>query len=115
MNCTICKKINRIPEGKLVILATFGQEYLAKKVAEDLEKAHIIPSWSKVFSKERISEKTNGSFMDNPTFVVELHGIQDIIQLEALYIESICRNNNALTCDIITANKSCEQVLQQLQ
>lgn len=104
IHCQICTKTNHHPDGVVVIVATFPQEYFAKNVLEDLEKAHMNPVLSELFTKENIK-----------TLVVELHGIKHIVQLQSLYVESMCRNNNALTVDILTTKNSCDRLLQQLQ
>lgn len=96
-------------------MATFSSFVAAKEALFAVQKAHILPVWCKVFSKEEVAEKTNGKFMESETLFLQLHGIKDIINLEMLYIESICREKNALTVDIFATQKSCEKLLQQLQ
>lgn len=102
-NCQICTKTNHRPDGVIAIVATFSQKYFAENVLQELEKAHITPIWSKIFTD------------DVATLIVELHGIKDIVLLQSLYIESMCRNSNALTIDILTTKLQCDTVLQQFQ
>lgn len=89
------------PKNRLVIIANFAHIYQAKEVLYALQECRIAP--------------TKGVISHPTTLIIELQGIKDIIQLEALFVESICRENNALTVDIITAQKMCEQLLQQTQ
>ncbi|HYK08905.1 MAG TPA: hypothetical protein VEW42_05390 [Candidatus Eisenbacteria bacterium] len=101
MNCIICTKTNHHPDGVIAVVATFPQHYFAKNVLEDVEKAHITPVGTTIISGEQ------------KTLIVQLHGIKDIIQLEGLYIESMCRNNNALTIDLLTTKNQCDKLMQQ--
>ena len=114
-NCFICKKTNHHFDSQVVVIATFSQKFHGKDALSDIEKAHIMPIWLQFFSKEEIAKKNNREFLESDTLILQLHGIKDIVRLEALYVESICRNNNALTCDIVSAQNQCEKLIQQLQ
>ena len=113
--CTICKKTNHLPQSEGLIVATFSTNFAAKEALFAVEKSHILPVWCKIFSKEEIFKKTNGSLMESETLFLQLHGLKDIVNLEMLYVESICREKNALTVDIFSTQKSSEKILQQLQ
>lgn len=113
--CTVCQKTNHMPESEGVVIAAFPSLVAAKEALFAIERAHILPVWCKIFSKEEVVRKTNGNFMESETLFLQLHGMKDIINLEMLYIESICREKNALTVDVFATQKSCERILQQLQ
>lgn len=110
-HCTICQKTNHIPEGQLVIVATFAQKYQAENVVSLIEKAHILPVWSCIFSCDEILGK---EFENSQTLVLQLHGIQDIVRLQGLYIESMCQNSGSLTIDVLSSKNACETFLQKL-
>ena len=110
-HCLICQKTNHIPEGQMVIVATFAQQYQAENAVAAIEKAHILPVWSCIFSQDEILEK---AFADSHTLVLQLHGIKDIVRLQGLYIESMCQNSGSLTIDVLSSKNSCETFLQKL-
>lgn len=101
--CTICKKTNHIPEKSLIVIATFGQHYQSKNALEIIEASHIAFVWQKIFVRQ-----------DNVALVLQLHGIKDIVNLQALYIESMCKENNALTVDILSQKLHQEKLLSTL-
>lgn len=109
--CVICRKTNHIPDGHMVLVATFAQQYQAKNTVAAIERAHIVPVWFCIFSQEEILEK---AFDNSQTLVIQLHGIKDIIKLQSLYIESMCNDNNSLTVDILSTKNSCDTFLQKL-
>lgn len=110
--CTICQKTNTKTEGQLVVVASFAQVYQVKDALFALEKAHIVPFWIKKYSKDEIEK--NGMFLACETLVMQFHGIKDIIQLQALFVESMCREQGALTCDIISRQVSQQKILSSL-
>lgn len=112
IHCSICTKTNHIPEGQVVIIATFAQKYQAKNALFDIEKSHIAPVMSCIVSQKEILEK---EFENSQTLILQLHGIKDIVQLQSLYVESICQNNGSLTIDMLTSKNSCDSFLQKLQ
>lgn len=103
ITCTICQQTNHIPERSIVIVATFAQKYQACGAIETVQKSHISYVWEKIFVKENTA-----------TLVLQLHGIKDIVNLQSLYIESMCQENNALTIDILTQKLHQEKLLQTL-
>lgn len=102
-HCFICEKTNHRPEIELVAIATFPQLSFAKNALFAIEKSHIIPSHIIVFSKEEIEEFNCGKnqFLETETVVMKLHGIKDIVHLQLLYIESLCKDNRAITFDTV--------------
>lgn len=101
--CKICQKTNHTPKRKVILVATFAQMFFAKNALFDIEKAHIVLSWHDVYVQNTI-----------PTCIMELHGLTDIVNLQTLYIESICRDNNALSFDMFSSQKAQEELLAQL-
>lgn len=110
--CRVCKKTNHTLDGHMIIAATFAQKYIAQKALQDIEKAHILPLWSCIFSCDEILDRT---FPGLQTLVVMLHGIKDICQLQSLYVESMCKSNMSLTVDVISSKSACEMFLKKLQ
>lgn len=98
-----------------VCIATFATCLAATQVKDTIRDVHITPVWQHIFSQEEIAEKGKGKFIALPTIILQLQGIKDIVNLQMLYIESICKEKNALTVDIIATQKSCERLLQELQ
>jgi hypothetical protein len=90
----------------MVAIVTFAQSFHGKNALFAIEKSHIIPSQVSLFSKEDIQEfnANNTQFLEAETIVLHMHGIADIVRLQLLYIESICRENQALTFDISLKN-----------
>ena len=109
--CKNCQK-NNITGDRILIIVSFAHVFQAKAVMGKIARMHIIPAWIEVFSKEQV--KGIALFNEFPTLIIELHGIKDIMQLQALFIESVCRENGALTVDIIAAGKSQEKILTAL-
>lgn len=101
--CTICKKTNHIPEKSLIVVSSFAQQYQAKNALEHIEASHISFVWEKVFVQK-----------DYTTLILQLHGIKDIVNLQALYVESMCQENNALTVDILSQKVHQEKLLSTL-
>ncbi|HXS14939.1 MAG TPA: hypothetical protein VN711_02335, partial [Candidatus Saccharimonadales bacterium] len=104
--CFICERTNHIPETEMVAIVTFSQSFHAKNALFAVEKSHIIPSQIWVYAKNEIKElnSNRGQFLETETVVFQMHGIADIVHLQMLYMESICRENKALTFDISLKN-----------
>lgn len=106
--CQICTKTNSFPKKEIVVVTTFSQKLYISQAIAALEKAHICPVWQAVFSKEEMREKSEGRLMEAPTLILVLHGLKDIVHLQTLYIESICRELGLLTFDVFS-DKSWEK------
>lgn len=105
-HCTICEKTRHIPSSQMWAIVTFGQKYQVENALYAIEKSHIIPSVVQIFTKEEIEEmnQRKENFLEKETVVFQMHGIKDIIYLQLLYLESICKEHGALTFDTSSKN-----------
>ena len=103
IRCFICEETNHIPERQVIVVATFSQKYQAEQALFEIQKSHINFVWQKIFIQQNLA-----------TLVLQLHGIKDIVNLQSLYIESICQQYTALTIDIVTQKVHQEKFLSTL-
>lgn len=87
--------------SNFTILVAFARSYQLTNALSAMQKMHLMPSVARVYSKEDVQKINAGKqvFLETDTLMLELHGIADIIKLEALYIESICQEHGSLTFD----------------
>ena len=100
--CGICDKTNTHPKEEIIVVATFPQNVFAKEALAAIEKAHIIPFWQTLLTKEEIMQRGKGKLMEVPTVICMLHGIKDIVRVQTLYAESIFQECKMLTFDTLS-------------
>ncbi len=106
-------KLTPLPQAKIALMASFPTDALAAKTNLNVLMTNIKPASIEFMDKTYVglvNKAKQTSLREEPTLLIELHGDRDVLAIQIQYIERLCKNNQAITCETYTTEADLKRL-----